>query len=258
MLRRKSINLLVLLLLTSLAVLHFVVPVSWWVYVIILLLWFLITLLGSFFIQWNYYLTSLNSNKTLIKNHVSLTFDDGPHPEFTPKVLTLLKQYNVNATFFLIGKNAEKNPDLVQDILQQGHTIGNHTYSHVNNFGFFSTTKVIGELQATNTIIEKLSGYKMKLYRPAFGVTNPNIQKALEQTKHNSIGWNVRSFDTTGKTAENILKRITSKVDKGDIVLLHDTSAKTVEVLERLLLFLQANNLKSVTVDELLNIEAYE
>lgn len=97
----------------------------------------------------------------------------------------------------------------------------------------------------------------MKMYRPAFGVTNPNIARALQITKHSSIGWNIRSLDTTTSTEETILKRITNTICKGDIVLLHDSSDKSLRVLERLLLFLQANQLESVTVDQLLEIEAY-
>lgn len=258
MLRRSNINLLAISLLAIVAAMNFVFPVPWWVYVMILFCWLLITVFGSFFIRWNYHLTSLHSNKSISKDHVSLTFDDGPHSEFTQRVLELLKQYNAKATFFLIGKNAEKHPELVHDILRQGHSIGNHTYSHTNGFGFFTTSKVISELEHANSVIEKISGFKMRLYRPAFGVTNPNIQKAVKTLKLNSIGWNVRSLDTTKRSEEAILKRITLKVSKGDIILLHDTSPKTVDVLERLLLFLQVNNLKSVTIDELLNIKAYE
>ena len=258
MLRRGNINLLAIALLAILAALNFMFPIPWWVYPIILFLWFLVTLCGSFFIRWNYHFNSLHSNKNISKNQISLTFDDGPNTEFTPRVLELLKQYNAKATFFLIGRNAEKHPDLVQDILRQGHSIGNHTYSHTNDFGFFGTSKVVTELQKANEVIEKISGFKMKLYRPAFGVTNPSIQEAVQQLKVNSIGWNVRSLDTTNRSEEAILKRITKKVSKGDIILLHDTSEKTVAVLERLLLFLQVNNLKSVKVDELLEIKPYE
>lgn len=256
--RRESINLIAMALITILAAYNFVFPVAWWVYVLIVFCWFLVTLFGSFFIRWNYHLTSFHSNKNKSKDIISLTFDDGPHPEFTPKVLELLEKYNSSATFFLIGKNAEKHPEIVRHILRQGHVIANHTYSHSNTFGFKGTCKVISELQQTNSVIEEISGLKMKLYRPAFGVTNPNIQKALEQTKHASIGWSVRSLDTTNKSSASILNRITSNISNGDIVLLHDTSDKTIDVLERLLLFLQVNNLKSVTVDELLNIQAYE
>jgi len=98
----------------------------------------------------------------------------------------------------------------------------------------------------------------MNLYRPAFAVTNPRIEKAIKALQLVSIGWNVRSLDTTPRSEAMILRRITSKIAKGDIVLLHDTSDKTVAVLEQLLLFLDKKNLQSVPVDQLLNIKAYD
>ncbi len=228
-----------------------------WLYILFVFIWVLITAIGSFQIKWNYHLQSLNHNYNISGNHVAITFDDGPNLEFTPKVLSILKDYNAKATFFLIGKNAEKNPDLVQRILNEGHAIGNHSYSHSKIFGFFSSKKVASELKQTNSILKKITGKEVKLFRPPFGVTNPNIKNALRRTGHQSIGWSKRSYDTTNISAEKIFKRITANLKKGDIILLHDSSAKTVAVLEQLLLFLQSHKLQSVPVDRLLEIEAY-
>ena len=119
MLKRESINLLVLALLATLAAFNFFVAIPWWSYLIVVLAWFLITVLGSFLIQWNYHLSAVHSKEDSIQNHIALTFDDGPDPEFTPKVLALLKQYNARATFFLIGRRAEEHPEIVMDILRQ-------------------------------------------------------------------------------------------------------------------------------------------
>lgn len=252
MLKRKNINTITLAALLLLAVVAFFVSIPWWTFLILALVWFLITLCGSFLIQWNYHYPSLHSNKKIAQPNISLTFDDGPHPEFTPKVLELLKRFNAKATFFCIGKQIEKHPKIFKEIVSSGHTVGNHTYSHSKSFGFFGTAKVMQELQKTNQLVYDIIGLRMNLYRPAFGVTNPNIEKAVRKLKLNSVGWNVRSLDTTPRNAEMVLKRITSKISKGDIVLLHDTSEKTILVLERLLLFLTAENLQSVTVDQLL------
>lgn len=215
------------------------------------------TLCGSFFIQWDYHFSSTHANPKTEKNEIALSFDDGPHPEFTIKVLQLLEKYNAKATFFCIGEHAENHKDIIQEIVKNGHTIGNHTYSHSKSFGFFNVKEVTTELQKANATIHTIIDKQMLLYRPAFGVTNPSIKKAISATQLQPIGWNVRSLDTTPRTQSQILKRITGKIKKGDIVLLHDTSDKTVAVLEQLLLFLQEKNIASVTVDQLLHIKAY-
>ncbi|PIB37865.1 polysaccharide deacetylase family protein [Maribacter sp. 4G9] len=257
MLKRKNVNTIFLLGLIVLLAISIFIPIPRILFALLAISWFLLTLCGSFFIRWNYHLDSLNSNREIAESQVAITFDDGPHPEHTPKVLSLLKRYNAKGTFFCIGKNIEKHPELLKEIIRQGHSIGNHTFSHANTFGFFGTSKVMQELNRTNELVENLTGLKMALYRPAFGVTNPSIARAVKNLEFNSIGWNVRSLDTTFRNENQVLKRITSKTEKGSIILLHDTSAKSVVVLERLLVFLENRKLESVTVDQLLQIRAY-
>ncbi|WP_250433801.1 polysaccharide deacetylase family protein [Hanstruepera flava] len=257
MLNFKSINITAIVIFIGLLVLFLFYHISLWWFGLLLLIWFSITALGSAIIGWNYHVKSLNNNPETLKNHIAITFDDGPHPEFTPQVLALLKQYNAKATFFCIGKHVKTYPNVFKQILAEGHTVGNHTYSHNNLFGFFSTKKVVDELQQTNRTVKNLTGLSLQLYRPAFGVTNPRIKKAVKALTLYSIGWNKRSFDTTSISKQQILNRITKNLKKGDVILLHDSSLKTVEVLEQLLLFLQHKNLKAVTINELFNIKAY-
>ncbi|MBT9186662.1 polysaccharide deacetylase family protein [Zobellia russellii] len=257
MLKWNRVNTAAIALLFLLGTLYFFGHAPWHTILLLLFVWFAITVFGSFFIQWNYHLHALHSNKALHNHWVSITFDDGPNREFTPKVLDLLEKYNAKATFFCIGEQIEKHPEILKKIIAQGHTIGNHTYSHANTFGFFPLDKVMNELTRTKKAVHTLTGKEMTLYRPAFGVTNPQIAKAVNQLNIKAIGWNVRSLDTTSRSEKTILERITKKVSKGDIILLHDTSEKTIRVLEQLLLFLREKNLSSVTVDRLLEIEAY-
>ncbi|WP_243398862.1 polysaccharide deacetylase family protein [Hanstruepera neustonica] len=228
---------------------------SFWWLLPIGLAWLVLTILGSGLIGWNYHLKTLNNNPNA--NNIAITFDDGPNPDFTPKVLKVLETYRAEATFFCIGKHIESHPDIIKTIIEHGHTIGNHTYSHANNFGFFNTQKVIAELQKTNTIVKNVLGITPCLYRPAFGVTNPKIKRAVKHLHLTTIGWNRRSFDTTNLNENQIFNRITKNLKKGDVILLHDTSEKTIRVLERLLLFLQEKNLQSVTVNDLFNVKAY-
>lgn len=257
MLNFKIVNIFTLIILIGLIVTYFLISFSFWWVLLLVFIWLLITALGSGLIGWNYHIKALNSNPTILNNQVAITFDDGPKPEYTPKVLELLKQYQAKATFFCIGKQIEANPELLKSIIKEGHTVGNHTYSHDNLFGFFSTDKVISELKQTNNIILEQTGLKLNLFRPAFGVTNPRIKKALEVTNLEAIGWNKRSLDTTNLSKETILKRVSKNLKKGDVILLHDTSEKTIWVLEQLLLILQKQNLQAVTVDCLFNMEPY-
>lgn len=225
--------------------------------ILVLACWLVLTVIGSFHIRWNYHVNSLNANNKAIKNHVAITFDDGPDKQFTPLVLNLLKKYNAKATFFCIGKNIKNNPELFQKIIAEGHAIGNHTFTHNHKFGFFSTTAVINEIITTNKLISALTGKNNILFRPPFGVTNPSINKALEQTGMQSIGWSIRSLDTTSKSSEAIIAQIKKKVKKGDVILLHDTSAKSTTVLEQLLVYLRQQQIESVTIPTLFNIKAY-
>ncbi|MFL9844656.1 polysaccharide deacetylase family protein [Flavobacterium rhizosphaerae] len=240
-----------------LAGLSFWVVVPFWVFVLPVLLWLIIAVAGSSVITLNYHIKAYCGNPDVTANTISLTFDDGPTPE-TLKVLQLLKKYNAAATFFCIGTQVEKHPEILKKIIEEGHTVGNHTYSHAAKMGFFSAEKVKQELQHANKAIYNAISKQALLFRPPFGVTNPNIAKALKATGHTVIGWNNRSLDAVIPDEDTIFNRVTQRLAPGCIILLHDTSQKTVNVLERLLVFLQQNNYKSVTVDQLLNIPAYE
>lgn len=226
-------------------------------YFFIFLVWLVITIIGSFHIRWNYHLKALHSNPHTNKKQVAITFDDGPNLEFTPQILTFLKKHNIKATFFCVGKQIENHPKLFNQIVNQGHVVGNHSYSHSNNFGFFSHKKVLDDVNKCNELIYENLNVNSNLFRPPFGVTNPAIRKAIAKTRHHVIGWSVRSLDTKIKNPEKILKRITKRLKPGDVILLHDTNKRTLVVLEQLLLFLHEHQFETTTVDKLFEIEAY-
>lgn len=212
--------------------------------------WLGLTTWGAFDIRLGYFLPVFYRKKTN-KKIIAITFDDGP-TEFTPKVLDILEKHNAKATFFCIGKQIEKHPDICIRIHSEGHQIGNHSYSHSNSFGFFSAEKIKTELQKTDSLIEKITGKKNHYFRPPFGVTNPHIARAVKALNHKVIGWNIRSLDTVIEDKNKILNRITHKIQPGSIILLHDTSEKTLWVLEQLLLTLQRENYKTITIEKLL------
>jgi len=225
-------------------------------FIAVILLWFLIVLWGSFVVSSNYHVKALCGNPQEKEKTIALTFDDGPN-ENTMLVLNLLKKYDVKASFFCIGKNIEKHPEIVQRTIAEGHIVGNHSYSHSHFFDFFRKKKLIDEIKKTDTLLEKFTGKKINLFRPPYGVTNPSIRRALEVTKHKVIGWNIRSLDGVVKDEKVIYDRIVKRIAPGGIVLLHDTSKHSVNVLEQLLQFLQKNNYTVVSLEQLLNIKAY-
>lgn len=161
-----------------------------------------------------------------------------------------MKKHSIKANFFCIGKQIEKYPEIFNRIIEEGHCVGNHSYTHSNSIGWKSTSEMVIEIENTDAIMKK-HGVITDLYRPPFGITNPNIARSIKKTKKHSIAWNVRSFDTSTKDEKKILNRITKNIKKGSIVLMHDTSQKSYNVLVKLLLFLQQENYTTFTIDEI-------
>lgn len=209
-----------------------------------------IIIYGSFALRSGYFLKSVSHSDTGEKI-VAISFDDGP-TSFTPAVLELLEKYNAQASFFCIGKQIEKFPGIFQQILESGHTTGNHTYTHSPWIGFFSKDSVKEEILQTDEIIKKHAGAYPFFFRPPYGVTNPSVAKAVKETGHKVIGWNIRSFDTFFKNENFIFRRIIRQIKPGSIILLHDTSEKTVKVTELLLDYLRHNGYRSTGIEQML------
>ncbi|MGQ7947264.1 polysaccharide deacetylase family protein [Flavobacterium sp. WC2509] len=250
-------NVFFVLMLMLLALASFYVVVEIKYFILVGFLWFLIVFIGSSFIGSNYHVKTYCSNPSVKEKKIAITFDDGPN-EMTISVLDVLQKYNAKATFFCIGKNIERYPHILERTINEGHTIGNHSYSHAPFFDFYNKDQVISEIEKTDALIATILGKKTTLFRPPYGVTNPSIRKALAITKHTTIGWNIRSLDGIIKKEKFLLDRIIKRIKPGGIVLLHDTSIETVNVLEQLLSFLEKNNYSVVPLEELLNIKAYE
>lgn len=257
MLNYQKTNLLFLSILSVLLVFSFFLPIKWWWLLMILGVRFMILVIGSSFISLNFHIKAYCSNPLEIDEKIGLTFDDGPN-EITLLVLEILKKYDVKATFFCIGKNIEKHPEILKRIVAEGHIVGNHSYCHSNFFDFYRKNRVIEEIRKTDALIESISGKKVQLFRPPYGVTNPSIRRALEVTKHKVIGWNIRSLDGIFKNEKFIFARIKNRIAPGGIVLLHDNSLHSVKVLAQLMLYLEESKYKVVSIEELLNIKAYE
>ncbi len=223
----------------------------------VLLVFLAIVSWGAFDIRLGYFLPVFYKKKGEINKRIAITFDDGP-TIYTKSILKLLEQYHAKATFFCIGKQIEKHPDLLKEVFDQQHLIANHTYTHAVNTGFLSTEKMLAEIELNDQIIESVIGVRPLLYRPPFGVTNPHVAKAVKRSGHTVIGWSIRSLDTVIKDEEKILRTVISKIKPGSVILFHDVSPQSVRIVEQLLNFLSENDYQCVTVADLFKIKAYD
>lgn len=200
---------------------------------------------------------------------VYLTFDDGPHPPETERVLDVLRERGARATFFLIGSKVSGNEAVLRRMLEEGHALGLHTYSHAGTFPLLSFDKMLADVNEGKRAVESVAGKKISLFRPPFGVTNPTIAKVIQTLGLQTVGWDVRSFDTmfcklsehsckssehscrqsghSCKSSEHsckqsgydwyvpVVERIMKQVRPGSVILLHDRLDGASDLLALLL-----------------------
>lgn len=208
---------------------------------------------ASYSISAGIYLKNFCRNKKT-KNAIAITFDDGVDNKITPKVLDVLKKHNAKATFFVIGEKAFQYKEIIQQIVNEGHCIGNHSYYHRWNFPLQTTSKTIKEIAKCNQLLTDITGKHIHLFRPPFGVTNPIIGRAVRRLKLTSIGWSIRSFDTIGQEIPKVFRRISKKIKGGEIILMHDNRPYADILLEKVLKEINKRGLKTVTIEELIKI----
>lgn len=155
------------------------------------------------------------------EHEIALTFDDGPDPIYTPLVLSILARFKVKATFFIVGKQVEKYPDLVQKIHQEGHAIGNHTWSHELPF-CQSKNRIEQEIEKTQFIIKHTCGITPTLFRPPFGVSSRAMEAALDFKGLDLILWTQSLKDWNAHKPEKIEKAFRKGLKGGAIYLVHD------------------------------------
>jgi len=228
----------------------------WWILLIPVVIYLVFLVVGSVKISLNFYFKSLCKAKTKEKI-IAISFDDGPDPVVTPKVLDLLKRENLPATFFCIGQKVEQYPELLKKVYEDGHLVGNHSYSHHKWFDLFSRKRMLKEIEMTDEAIKKVTGKVPMLFRPPYGVTNPTLKRIVEKTNLTSIGWSLRSFDTIHDPVK-VIQKLKQKTKPGDIVLFHDTNEKIINIVEEYLIWLKENNFKVESLETMLNLEAYD
>lgn len=192
--------------------------------------------------------------KTNLKMKIALTFDDGPHKRGTPPILDVLDRYNVKATFFVIGENVERNPDILIREINSGHEIGNHTFNHIT-INRSSVYRIKDQISKTEDVIYETTEYRTKVFRPPEGFYNNQLRRVAEDMDYNLILWQVDTHDWTGASKEKIIDKVLDCVKSGDIILMHDFikgGGHTAEALEVLIPVLLARGYKFVTVSELI------
>jgi len=164
-------------------------------------------------------------------NTVYLTFDDGPTPEITPWVLDLLKEEQIKATFFCIGNNIQKYPEIFNRITSEGHTIGNHTFGHLNGWKT-SYDDYIGNIKSCEEIITKAIKFRTGLFRPPYGKIKPSQAKTLRKSGYKIVMWDILTVDYDKNTSpEKCYKNATEKTASGSVIVFHD-SVKAFKNLE--------------------------
>lgn len=182
------------------------------------------------------------------KPSIAITFDDGPSSRYTGRLLDGLKERSVKASFFLIGENAEENPVLVERIYKEGHLIGNHTYSHVQ-MTHLSEEAAVREIEKTDQVISAITGEHVAYMRPPFGAWQRELEVRMEVLP---VLWSVDPLDWTTENVDEIVSKVVTEVEEGDIILLHDCYASSVEAALRIVDILQKEGYEFVTVDRLL------
>lgn len=179
---------------------------------------------------------------------VALTFDDGPNPDYTPQMLEVLKDKNVKATFFLLGQEVEKYPDIVKQIYEDGHIIGNHSYKHEQLNGL-SDEQACYQVQRTNQLIYDITGEYPQYFRPPFGIFKENLECQVNMIQ---VLWNVDPLDWSVQNHTKIVNKVVTKAKENAIILMHDGYATSVSAAIEIIDKLQKEGYDFVTVDEVI------
>ena len=197
---------------------------------------------------------------------VALTFDDGPHPEHTPKVLEILDRFQAKASFFVIGRYLERHGSLVSAASRAGHLVANHSFHHFRAMSFFSSEEIRREIFQCQEELGKWVGYRPRFYRQPAGFRNPKIFGILKEMGMSLVGWQTHALDTVAKDPRAIAQRVLKTVQPGGIILLHDgwdrdgkkDRTPTLEALPLILQGLKDRGLEFFTLDRLLGMSKEE
>ena len=190
------------------------------------------------------------------KKQIALTFDDGPHPTLTPKILEILARYHVPATFFMVGQNVLNYPKAARAVIDAGHEVGNHTFTHPH-IASLNEQAIFEEIGRCEDALGKLCEYRPHILRTPQGVLTPSLEKCLLEEDYILVLWSLDTRDWDNKSTDAIVRSVLDGVKSGDIILMHDYigyNSKTPEALETIIPELLSLGYEFVTVSELLGV----
>ncbi len=188
------------------------------------------------------------------KPRVALTFDDGPHPRYTKEILDILAQYNVCATFFVVGENAEFHPELIRAQIEAGHEVGNHTYSHKRPSGQ-TQEELLRDVTACSKVLFEITQSPVRLFRPPEGVCSDAVKCICSGNKLSIVLWSIDTRDWAHTEPSAICANVRTNVRDGSIILMHDFIGKnspTPAALRQMIPMLLELGYELVTVSQLL------
>jgi peptidoglycan/xylan/chitin deacetylase (PgdA/CDA1 family) len=234
-------------------------PIRCFVLGLLLTAYLIIFILGISVLRLNFFVKAVCRGDANTKC-VALTFDDGPDPAATPRLLEVLKHHEIEAAFFPIGAKVKDYPEMIKQIDQEGHIIGNHSFRHVWWTNFLISGALDREIRMVQKAIEATIGKVPAYFRPPMGLTNPHLRRKLKRHGLSVVGWDVRPFDI-GTYTEKVIQRVLKRIRNGSIILLHDTGrapADLEHLTDELVAEIKARGYTFIGLGELTGIKAYQ
>ncbi len=256
MLNFRNTNIFFIVLLAILIGVHVKYGLPVYIYPLLFVVYSLIVFRGCYYVGSNFFIKIICKAET-DKKEIAISFDDGPAENYTKRILEILKAAQVKATFFCIGNRIAGNEILLKQVQEDGHIIGNHSYSHHFWFDMYSAKKMQKDLEQMDEQMQQVIGLKPKLFRPPYGVTNPNLAKAIKNGGYTPVGWSVRSMDTVIKDGKKLSDKINDGIKPGAVFLFHDTSKTTLDILPEFIQEVKKRGYNIIPLDKLLALQPY-
>lgn len=195
------------------------------------------------------------SQVNITEKVLAMTFDDGPHPSLTPKLLDILKARNIKCTFFVIGKNAQMYPNIIRRMIAEGHEVANHTWTHAS-LTSLSDEQIRSELKRSEDALVAAANYRPHLIRPPYGAVNARIKQLIfSEFGYSTIMWSVDPQDWRRPGVSVVTSRLVNGARPGSIMLAHDIHPPTIQAMPAVFDQLLARGYQFVTVSQLMNLE---